>query len=125
MIIKVTALSTLQSHRFGISASITIAALFWLTTATVEHCSHIGDGIGSLRCKSDVLITFLFEQQRWPYQHMPFIGYWESFDNKLVSIVDEPYSQLALAGSITYLIWFRIVIYARKRSHVNPTIKAD
>ena len=125
MTIKVNARSTLQSQRFGISASITIAALFWLTTATVEYCSHIGEGNGSLRCKSDVLITFLSEQQRWPYQHMPFVGYWESYDNKLVSIVDEPYSKLILAGSITYLIWFRIVIYARKRSHINPTIKAD
>lgn len=104
-------------QRFGILASITVAGLAWLSTATVVHCSTINaEAAGpTFLCKTDVLIVFLLEHKTWPYSHTPFTGYWESYDNKLASIIEEPYSRLFLATAMAYLIWFRIVIYAKKR----------
>ena len=102
-------LAIILGHRFGICASISIAAIFWLLTGTVAHCWSVGDGIGSLRCKSDILITFLIEQQRWPYMHTPFLGYWESYDNKLAAVIFEPYSQFAIAAIIS--TWCGLELY--------------
>ena len=112
-------------HRFGICASISIAAIFWLLTGTVAHCWSVGDGIGSLRCKSDILITFLIEQQRWPYMHTPFLGYWESYDNKLAAVIFEPYSQFAIAAIISYLVWLRAVLFITRRYKAFGSVRID
>ncbi|MGI0029881.1 MAG: hypothetical protein ACREAQ_09260 [Nitrososphaera sp.] len=105
----------LLKHSFGACASIAIAAAFWLSTTTVYYCHNVNEGIDSHSCKSDVLITFLIERQAWPYHHTPFVGYWDSYDNKLASIVYEPYSQLTLAAGITFLAWLAFVTYVGKR----------
>jgi hypothetical protein len=55
----------------------------------------------------------LISYWRWPYQHIPLLGYWDSFDNKLAVFVEEPYSRLSLTMAMTYLVWFRIAIFAR------------
>lgn len=103
-------------QRFGILASIAVAGLVWLSTAAVVHCSTINEATGPVfRCKTDVLIVFLLEHRTWPYSHAPFTGYWDSYDNKLASIIEEPYSRLFLAMVMAYLIWFRAIIYARNR----------
>jgi len=122
---RVAASQILLSRKFGICSSLAFAAIFWLTTANVAHCSHTGDEIGPLGCRSDALITFIVQQQRWPYQHAPFVGYWESFDNKLASIVYEPYSQFTLTASLALLIWFRIVIYLRNKSKFKPRMDVN
>jgi len=121
----VNLLPILLRHRFGICASITTAAIFWLLTGTVAHCWSVGEGIGSLRCKSDILITFLIENQRWPYLHTPFFEYWESYDNKLASVIYEPYSQFAVAASISYLTWLRVVLFVRKRYKTHESALTD
>ena len=50
---------------------------------------------------------------------MPFTGYWDNYDKKLASIVAEPYSRVALTMAMTYLVWFRVVIYVRKKDMVE------
>lgn len=117
--------SVVLCHRFGICVSITIAAIFWLLAGTVAHCWSIGEGIGSLRCKSDILLTFLIEHQRWPYLHTPFVGYWDSYDNKLASVIYEPYSQFALTAAISYLAWFRVVLFITKRFKAHSEARTD
>jgi hypothetical protein len=103
-------------QRFGILASIAVAGLVWLLTSTVVHCSTINEAAGpAFRCNTDALIVFLLEHRTWPYSHAPFTGYWDSYDNKLASIIEEPYSRLFLAMAMAYLIWFRAIIYARNR----------
>jgi hypothetical protein len=67
-------------------------------------------------CEKDALAIFLIEQKTWPYHDMPFTGY---CDNKHVSIVAEPYSRLALTIAMTYLVWFGVVIYVRKKDMVG------
>lgn len=54
-------------------------------------------------CEKDALAIFLIEQKTWPYHDMPFTGYWDNYDNKLVSIVAEPYLRLAL--TIAWSTW--------------------
>jgi hypothetical protein len=79
-----------------------------------------------LRCERDSLGTYLIAFQKWPYDHMPFSGYWDAYDNKLAMIIEEPYSRLSLTMAMTYLIWFRIVIYAKNRqSRQKKTQKVD
>jgi hypothetical protein len=70
-------------------------------------------------CQKDALAIFLIEQKTSPYHDVPFTGYWDNYDNKLVSIVAEPYSRLALTMAMTYLVWFRVVIYVRKKDMVG------
>ncbi len=41
------------------------------------------------------------------------LGYWDSYDDKLAMIIEEPYSQLFLTIVVVYLIWLRTIIYAR------------
>ncbi|MCI0563558.1 MAG: hypothetical protein MN733_34215 [Nitrososphaera sp.] len=123
--------SVLIRQRFGVGASLTIAAIFWLSTTTVSYCLNAGEGIESLRCKSDSIVTFIIDRQNWPYQHLPFFGYWDSYDNKLAAIVYEPYSQLATGAAIAYLLWLWIAMYIKKRdeqgiatsrgAHISPT----
>jgi hypothetical protein len=49
-----------------------------------------------------------------------FTGYWDNYDNKLASIiVAEAYSPLTLTMAMTYLVWFRVVIYVRKKDMVE------
>jgi len=105
----------LLKQSFGVCSSVAVAAAFWLSATTVYYCYNSQEVTGPNGCKSDFLITFLLERQAWPFQHLPFVGYWDSYDNKLASIVYEPYSQLALAAAITYLCWFAFVTYARSR----------
>jgi hypothetical protein len=69
-------------------------------------------------CEKDTAAIFLIEQKTWLYHNVLFAGYWDSHDNKLVSIVAEPYSCVALMA-MTYLVWFRVVIYLRKRNGRN------
>lgn len=89
----------------------------WLLTATVAHCSTVNDDTAGSRfqCERDSLAGYLVEFKAWPYQHAPFVGYWDYYDNKLAMLVSEPYSRLLLTASMAYLIWFRIVIYAGSR----------
>lgn len=110
-------LTYLQSQRFGFSASLIISILIWLCTATVAHCFTVSDDTLGFRllCKQNSLANYLIIYNRWPYEHTPFLGYWDSYDNKLASIIQEPYSQLVLTLAIAYLIWFRIVLSSRKR----------
>lgn len=109
--------SFLATQRFGISASVAVAGLIWLITAAVVHCyTANAEATGpAFRCKTDALIVFLLEHRTWPYSHAPFTSYLDSYDNKLASIIEEPYSQLFLTMAMAYLIWFRIVVYARNR----------
>jgi hypothetical protein len=53
---------------------------------------------------------------------VPFAGHWDNYDNKLVSIVAEPYSRLALTKAMTYLVWFMVLIYVRKRNGREQTV---
>jgi hypothetical protein len=49
-----------------------------------------------------------------------FTGHWDNYDNKLASIiVAEAYSPLTLTMAMTYLVWFRVVIYVRKKDMVE------
>ena len=73
-------------------------------------------------CEKDAVAIFLIEQKTWLYHHVAFAGYWNNYDNKLVSIVAEPYSRLALTMAMTYLVWFRVVIYVRKRNGREQTV---
>ena len=51
---------------------------------------------------------------------MSFTGYWDNYDNKLASIIAaEAYSPLTLTMAMTYLVWFRVVIYVRKKDMVE------
>jgi hypothetical protein len=70
-------------------------------------------------CEKDEVAIFLIEQKTWLYHNVPFAGYWDNYHNKLVSIVAEPYSRLALTMAMTYMVWFRVVIYFRKRNGRN------
>jgi hypothetical protein len=70
-------------------------------------------------CEKDAVAIFLIEQKTWLYHNVLFAGYWDNYDNKLVSIVAEPYSHLALTMAMTYMVWFRVVIYFRKRNGRN------
>ena len=72
--------------------------------------------------EKNAVAIFLIEQKTWLYHDVPFAGYWENYDNKLVSIVAEPYSRLALTIAMTYLVWFRVVIYLRKRNGREQTV---
>jgi hypothetical protein len=95
----------------------TVSISVWLLTAAVVHCSTVSDDtLGSkFQCKQDSLASYLIEYKRWPYQHTPVLGYWDSYDNKLAMLVEEPYSRLFLTMAIAYLVWFRVVIYATNR----------
>jgi hypothetical protein len=53
---------------------------------------------------------------------VPFTGYWDNYENKLASIVAEPYSRVALTMAMTYLVWFRVVIHLRKRYGREQTV---
>jgi hypothetical protein len=109
--------SFVKTQWFGVSASVTISVSIWLLTAAVVHCSTVpDDALGSrFQCRQDSLASYLIAYERWPYQHAPLFGYWDSYDDKLAMLIDEPYSQLFLTVSMAYLIWFRIVVYARNR----------
>jgi len=110
-------LTHLQSQRFGFPASLIISISIWLCTATVAHCFTVNnDALGfRLLCKQDSLGNYLIVYHRWPYEHTPFLGYWDSYDNKLASLIQEPYSMLVITLAIAYLIWFRIALFSRKR----------
>jgi hypothetical protein len=84
----------------------------WLLTATVVHCSTVYDiALGSkFICKQDALGAYLIVYRKWPYDHTPFLGYWNFYDNKFAMLLDEPYSYLSLMLAMSYLVWFRIVI---------------
>jgi hypothetical protein len=70
--------------------------------------------------KKDALAIFLIEQKTSLYHDMSFTGYWDNYDNKLASIiVAEAYSPLTLTMAMTYLVWFRVVIYVRKKDMVE------
>ena len=73
-------------------------------------------------CEKDALAIFLIEQKIWLYHNVPFAGYWDNYHNKLVSIVAEPYSRLDLTMAMTYMVWFRVVIYVRKRYGREQTV---
>jgi len=111
--------SILTRRKFAISASIIIAASFWLSTTSVNSCSSVNNE-PTLQCKKDVLAVFLVEHKKWPYQDVPFVGYWDSFDNKFTSFVTEPYSRLLLAGALVCLVWFRVITYVEKRVGGKP-----
>ena len=70
-------------------------------------------------CEKDPVAIFLIEQKTCLYHNVLFAGYWDNYDNKLVSIVAEPYSHLPLTMAMTYMVWFRVVIYFRKRNGRN------
>ena len=73
-------------------------------------------------CAKDAVAIFLIEQKTWLYHDVPFAGYWDNYDNKLLSIVAEPYSRLSITVAMTYLVWFRVVIYVRKRNGREHTV---
>jgi hypothetical protein len=73
-------------------------------------------------CAKDAVAIFLIEQKTWLYHDVPFAGYWDNYDNKLLSIVAEPYSRLSITVAMTYLVWFRVVIYVRKRNGWEQTV---
>jgi hypothetical protein len=106
-----------KSQWFGISASVIVSLSIWLLSATVVHCSTVPDDIlgTKFQCKQDSLGAYLIAFQKWPYDHAPFSGYWDSYDNKLAMIIEEPYSRLSLTVAMAYLIWFRVAVYARGR----------
>ena len=98
----------------------------WLLTAAVVHCSTVSNDTGSkFQCRQDSLASYLIEYKRWPYQHTPIFGYWDSYDNKLATLIEEPYSQLFLMTSIAYLVWFRIVIYVRNKERKKRTASVN
>jgi hypothetical protein len=105
--------SILTRRRFAIPASIVIAASFWLLTTAVNSCTSAES---TFQCKKDVLVVYLIEHKKWPYQDTPFVGYWDSFDNKLTSFASEPYSRLLIAGGLVCLVWIRIIVYVEKKS---------
>jgi hypothetical protein len=109
--------SFVKTQWFGVSASTTVSVSIWLLTATVVHCYTVpDDALGSrFQCRQDSLASYLIVYERWPYQHAPLFGYWDSYDDKLAMLIEEPYSQLFLTVSMAYLIWFRIVVYAKNR----------
>ena len=109
-------------QRFGISASVAIAISFWLSTTAVHHCINDGER-PTVLCEKDPLAIFLVEHKAWPYKDAPFTGYWDNYDNKLASIIAEPYSRLVLAMALTYLVWLRISVYIRKRHKQAATLK--
>jgi hypothetical protein len=109
----------------AILASVVIAVTFWLWWATTVHycTTSLGESERpAIMCEKDALAIFLIEQKTWPYHDMPFAGYWDNYDNKLVSIVAEPYLRLALTMAMTYLVWFRVAIYVRKRNGREQTV---
>ncbi|HEX2558282.1 MAG TPA: hypothetical protein VHK86_08155 [Nitrososphaera sp.] len=106
--------SILTRRRFAIFASIAVAASFWLSTTAVNSCSNSIIG-STFQCKNDVLVVFLIEHKKWPYQDIPFVGYWDSFDNKFTSFAAEPHSRLLLAGVFVYLVWLRAIVYVEKK----------
>lgn len=110
-------MSFIYSQRFGIPTSAGISILIWLIMATVVHCATVSDHVTGpkFQCRQDNLGTYLIFYQRWPYDHTPLFGYWDSYDNKLSLLVEEPYSKLFVTTVIAYLVWFRIVIFARNR----------
>lgn len=110
---------------FGASISLATSISLWLIIAAVAHCSTVSDDVLGPRfqCKQDSLGAYLIAYQRWPYDHAPFIGYWDSYDNKLAALVEEPYSKLFLMTAMAYLAWFRIVIFARNR-HARKKVKS-
>jgi hypothetical protein len=55
-------------------------------------------------CEKDAVAIFLIEQKTCLYHNVLFAGYWDNYDNKLVSIVAEPYSHLPLTMAMTYMI---------------------
>lgn len=55
-------------------------------------------------CEKDAVAIFLIEQKTCLYHNVLFAGYWDNYDNKLVSIVAEPYSHLPLTMAMTYII---------------------
>ena len=73
-------------------------------------------------CEKDAVAILLIEQKTWLCHDLPFVGYWDNYDNKLASIVAEPYSRLALTMAMPYLVWFRVVIYLRKRNGREQTV---
>jgi hypothetical protein len=77
---------------------------------------------GNHVCEKDTLAIYLIERKTWPYHDVPFTGYWDNYDNKLASIVAEPYSRVALAMAMTCVVWFRVVIYIRKRYGREQTV---
>jgi hypothetical protein len=105
--------SILARRRFAIPASIVIATSFWLLTTAVNSCTGAES---TFQCKKDVLATFLIEHKKWPYQDIPFVGYWDSFDNKFASFAAEPYSRLLIAGALVYLVWLRTIVYVEKKN---------
>ncbi len=109
--------SILTRKRFATYASVAIAISFWLSTTTVNSCSSInGTNELAFQCNKEVLGAFLIEHKKWPYHDLPFVGYWDSFDNKLTSFVMEPYSRLFLVGTLVYLVWFRVITYVEKKN---------
>lgn len=108
--------SILTRRRFVACASAAIAVSFWLSTTMVNSCSSInGANEPTLQCSKEVLGIFLIEHKEWPYHDLPFVGYWDSFDNKLTSFVMEPYSRLFLVGGLVYLVWLRTIVYVEKK----------
>ena len=112
------------SQSFGIPASITLSMLVWLSLAAVVHCSTVSNDIAGSRfiCKQDSLVQYLREYNTWPYQHVPYFGYLDSYGNKLMPITKEPYAMLFVLLTLTYLIWYRIAIYLRKHYAQQETI---
>jgi len=109
--------SFVKTQRFGVPASMAVSLSIWFLTAAVAYCSTVPDDIlgSKFQCKQDSLAGYLIAYKRWPYQHTPVLGYWDSYDDKLAMIIEEPYSQLFLTMTMAYLVWFRTVIYARNR----------
>ena len=58
----------------------------------------------AIMCEKDAVAIFLIEQKTCLYHNVLFAGYWDNYDNKLVSIVAEPYSHLPLTMAMTYII---------------------
>ena len=111
-------------QRFGISASVAIAISFWLSATAVHHCTNDGDR-PTIKCEKDPLGFFLLEHKTWPYKDAPFTGYWDNYDNKLASIIAEPYSRLVLAFAMIYLVWLRISVYIAKRQKKAAILKQE
>jgi hypothetical protein len=115
-----------RTQWFGVLASMSLSISVWLLTTSIVHCSTVSDDTGSkVQCKRDTLGGYLIEYKMWPYQHTPFFGYWDSYDNKLAMLLEEPYSQLFLMTAMTYLVWLRIVIYVRSKNRKKRIASAN
>jgi hypothetical protein len=102
-------------YSFGIPVSVTVAVLVWLFTYTINICIESDSLYGSSsRCESNSIMDYLVERQIWPLQFYPFTGWWDSYDDKFLWIISEPYFQLTRNAALSFVVWFGIRFYVKR-----------